>query len=170
MDFDIKIIFRRYTYIDMARPPSEVFIDDEVIRLTRDGVFLSNGEEITHERTLAAFHRFLARDEEGYYIQIGRDFKRIEVEDTAYFVRAIRFEGSGAQEKVILTLLGGQEEVLDPLTLRYRDERLSCVLKEGTERAVFLRGPHTELFLRTLDEGNGYFLTIGGKKYRLLTN
>ncbi len=151
----------------MTLPPSEIFIDNEVIRLTRDGVFLSNGEEITHERTVAAYHRFLGHDQEGYFIQIGRDFKRIEVEGCAYFVSGIQFEGKDTDEKVILTLLGGSQETLDPTTLHYENDRLTCRIKDGAKTAQFLRMPHTELILRTLEEGDGYILNLGGMKYPL---
>lgn len=151
----------------MSTQPSELFIDQEVIRLTSDGVFLSNGEEITHSRTIDAYHRHLGRDEEGYYISIGRDFKRIEVENTAYFVYGVHFLGKGTDERVQLKLLGGHEEILDPSTLLYENDRLSCLVKNGTERARFLRSPHTELLLHALEEGKGYSITLAGKNYRI---
>src|SRR4051812_28158490 len=103
-----------------------VFIDRETIRLTKDGVFLSDGVEITHERTVEGFHRFLGRDETGYFIRIGSDFKRIEVEDTAYFVTDIDWRGDAGSESVELTLSNGVREKLDPATLGYRPDRLTC--------------------------------------------
>ncbi len=156
----------------MTPETTSLFVDHEVIRLTREGIFLSNGEEITHERTVEAYHRFLGRDDESYFIQIGRDFKRIEVEDTAYFVRAVRFEGVGSDEHVTLSLLGGTEERLDPATLAYRDGRLSCEVRahlnqSRRERALFLRAAHTEFLLRVLEEGDHYILSLGGKKFTI---
>lgn len=148
----------------MAETP--LFTDLETIRLTRDGAFLSDGEEITHGRTVAAFHRFLGRDETGYFIRIGRDFKRIEVEDTARFVTAIEWRDE-SEESVSLTLSDGTSETLAPETLSYRPDRLTCRVKDGSEEAKFLRKPYLELLMRALAERDGYAIRIGGQTIRL---
>jgi hypothetical protein len=146
-----------------------VFQDLETIRLTKDGVFLSNGEEVTHERTVEAYHRFLDRDDEGYFIRIGRDFKRIEVEDTARFVHAIHWIGGDAEERVELQLADGSRETLAPETLAYRPDRLVCRVRDGREEAKFLRQPYLELFMRRLEDGTkgGWSLRIAGRTYTL---
>jgi Protein of unknown function (DUF1285). len=144
-----------------------LFIDRETIRLTANGIFLSDGEEITHARTVEAFHHFLDRDETGYFIRIGRDFKRIEVEDTARFVSEIAWIGAPGTENVELTLLDGSRERLDPETLTYRTDRLTCRVLGGKEEAKFLRKPYLELLMRALAEGDGYALSIGGRTIRL---
>lgn len=150
----------------MSTQPSQIFIDNEVIRLTSDGVFLSNGEEITHARTVDAYHRHLGRDEEGYYISIGRDFKRIEIEDAALFVRAINWV---SETKIELKLLDGTTEILKPETLRLREKRLTCLVKDGKEEAKFLRAPYLEFFLKAhvQEETGKYHAIIAGKKYEL---
>jgi hypothetical protein len=144
-----------------------LFIDRETIRLTKDGVFLSDGEEISHARTVGAFHRHLGRDDEGWFIRIGRDFKRIEVEDTARFVSGIEWSGAEGNASVELTLLDGTRERLDPETLTYRTDRLTCRVRGGKEEAKFLRKPYLELLMRALAEGDGYALSIGGRTIRL---
>jgi len=149
---------------------SAIFTDRETLRLTKDGVFLSDGEEITHARTVAAFHHFLGRDETGYFIRIGRDFKRIEVEDTAYFVIGVQWGSDAVGEPVELLLNDGSREKLDPDTLRFQTERLTCRVKNGREEAKFLRKPYTEILLHSLAEENGYVLHIGGKTIHLGTN
>src|SRR4051794_32128958 len=73
-------------------PNAPFFVDREVIVLTRNGVWLADGTEITHEPTAKLFARSLKKDERGYYLHIGRETKTIEVEDTAYFVT--RIDGS----------------------------------------------------------------------------
>ena len=147
----------------------QLFTDLETILLTKEGIFLTDGEEITHARTADAFHRFLGRDAEGYYIAIGKDFKRINVEDSAKFIRQVRFTGSGGGEKVELDLLDGTSEILDPTTLTYSGERLTCKVKgfaDGTlETAKFLRAAHTEFFMRALEEVDGYRISIGEKSF-----
>src|SRR5437016_14636421 len=65
------------------------FVDHEVIILSKNGVWLADGIEITHEGTRRLFAKNLKRDEKGYFIQVGRETKRIEVEDTPYFVQRI---------------------------------------------------------------------------------
>lgn len=144
-----------------------LFVDRETIRLTANGTFLSDGEEITHARTVEAFHRFLDRDDEGYFIRIGRDFKRIEVEDTARFVSDIAWSGLEGNAVVELTLLDGTRERLDPETLAYRPERLTCRVRGGKEEAKFLRKPYLELLMNALADRDGYSIAIGGRTIRL---
>ena len=147
-----------------------VFIDRETILLTKDGVFLSDGEEIAHARTVEAFHRFLGRDADGYFIRIGRDFKRIEVEDTAAFVTDIVWAGADGAETVELRLNDGTRQPLDPATLAYRPERLTCRVRTADgreEEAKFLRKPYTEFLLRALDDQSGYCVRLGEKMIRL---
>lgn len=147
-----------------------VFIDRETIRLTKDGIFLSDGEPIEHARTLEAFHRFLGRDAEGCFIRIGRDFKRIEVEDTAAFVTDLAWIGTDEDLGVELALRDGTRQRLDPETLAYRPERLTCRVRlaDGREEeAKFLRKPYLEFFLRTLDDDRGFAIRLGGKTIRL---
>ncbi len=144
-----------------------LFIDRETIRLTKNGVFLSDGEEITHARTVEGFHRFLGRDEAGYFIRIGSDFKRIEVEDTARFVIDIDWRGTAGEEVVELTLASGERERLDPTSLAYLPDRLTCRVKGGTEEAKFLRKPYLELLMHALAERDGYAIKIAGRTIRL---
>lgn len=150
----------------MALPPPGLFIDRETILLSAEGKFLSDGEEITHERTVAAFHKHLGHDEEGYFIEIGRDFKRIEVEDTARFVQAIHWS---SESQIELELLDGTTERLRPETLRLRDERLTCLVKDEKEEAKFLRAPYLEFFLKAhlQEEAGKFHVVIAEKKYEL---
>lgn len=143
-----------------------IFTDRETIRLTKDGIFLSDGVEIAHDRTVSAFNRFLGRDAEGYFIRIGKDFKRIEVEDTAYFVTGIEWNESPEVE-VELRLNDGTTEILDPDSLAYRPERLTCRVKGGREEAKFLRQPYIELLMNSLSDREGYAIHIGGRTIRL---
>ncbi|MBS1961992.1 MAG: hypothetical protein JST04_07240 [Bdellovibrionales bacterium] len=142
-----------------------IFVDRETIRLTKEGVFLSDGDEITHGKTVAAFHRFLDRDGEGYFIRIGGDFKRIEVEDTARFVTGIAWKSE--TEPVELTLASGERENLDPSTIAFRPGRLTCRVGAKREEAKFLRQAYLELLMHALADENGYTLRLGGKTIAL---
>lgn len=135
----------------------------EEITLTRNGEWLSNGEEITHEATCRMFARHLKRDEQGYFIQVQYETKRITVEDTPYFVVALRGDdGSG----YTLILNDGTSEPLIPENLRYQPERLTYFLARD-EEAKFLRAPYFEL-LGNIKERDGRFaVQIGNVDFYL---
>jgi hypothetical protein len=158
----------------MSEPPTVPYIDHEVIRLTASGVWLADDEEITHERTVSAFQRYLfpTEDGKGWEIRIGRERKRIEVEDTAFFVRKI--EGTPETGfRVFLT--DGTEQELDPNTLRYRPGRLTCEvlvdrLKKGSAgraEARFLRAPYIDILSFIDPENEDYILRIGKVEIKL---
>lgn len=119
-----------------------IFIEDETIRITKDGRWLSGGphgqHEITHDEMLRAFKRSVRRDAEGYFIQIGRETKRIEVEDTAFFVELAWKEGSGRDAAIRVRVSDGEERTLDPRSLRLQGTRLTMPIREGGEEARFL--------------------------------
>jgi len=140
-----------------------MFQDLETIRINKHGVWLSNGEEITHRETLRAFKRHLGRDEKGYFIQIGVDFKRIEVEDAAYFVEQI-FKSEG---QIQMRLSDETTEILDLKTLSYEPSRLVCKIKSGKEIARFLPHPYHELLLFCEPEGQRHLLQLGNEKITL---
>jgi hypothetical protein len=153
----------KYSKFEPQTPPPG-FQDTEVIRLTQNGVWLSNGEPITHEPTIQAFFKSLKRDETSYFLQIAREMKRIEVEDTAYFVE--RIEGS-PEQGYVLQISDGTCEKLDPLTLRYQTGRLTCAIHDGDEIAKFLSGPYLELLQNAEEINSRYFLVIEGKQVEL---
>ncbi len=137
----------------------------EDLILTRNGTWLSNGEEITHEKTLLAFSRNLYRCKEGFEIRIGTERKTVHVEDTLYFVRSI--DGDPAIGYT-LTLNDGRKAELSPETLRYRPGRLTCQVphpNEGThEDAKFLSQAYYQILSHLEPEEGGFRLTIEGKK------
>jgi hypothetical protein len=139
------------------------FTDDEVIVLKANGQWIADGYEITHEPTRKLFARSLFKDEQGYYLHIGREVKRIAVEDTAYFVH--RVEGDPTRG-IRVVLNDDAEEPLDPATLSYRPGRLVCrVTRRGdSEEARFLHAPYFDLLQHLEEDGSEYFLRIAGKK------
>lgn len=136
---------------------------EEVIVLSKNGDWLSDGEEITHEPTLKLFSRSIKRDAQGYFLSVGRETKRIQVEDTPYFVH--RIDGSSS-DGYFLWVSGEIREKLDPQTLSYRPGRLCCRLQNG-EEAKFLQAPYMELLKELQESGYSYFLTIEGRRIQL---
>ena len=143
-------------------PNAAFFVDNEVIVLTRQGVWVADGTEISHEPTRKLFARSLKRDEEGYYLHIGCETKRIEVEDTAYFVH--RIDGDPGQG-VELWINDETRERLKPGTLAYRPGRLTARIRNGEEEAKFLHSPYFDLLKHLEEDARGYYLTFrdGGR-------
>ncbi len=139
------------------------FVDTEVILLNCDGVWLSDGIEISHEPTRQLFAKSLQRTPEGWLLKVGRESKRIEVEDTAYFVAGIDGDPSGGYQ---LRLSDETHEPLAPSSLSYRPGRLVARLKRG-EEAKFLRTPYFELLKHLEEDSKNYFLRVQGVRVPL---
>ncbi|NDG84076.1 MAG: hypothetical protein EBX52_03440 [Proteobacteria bacterium] len=139
----------------------------EDLILTRNGVWLSNGEEITHEKTMLAFSRNLYRCKDGFEIRIGSERKTVHVEDTLYFVTGI--EGDPAIGYT-LRLNDGRLVNLEPETLRYGPGRLTCSVShpnEGThEEARFLSPAYYGILNHLESDPDGFRITIEGKTIR----
>jgi hypothetical protein len=148
----------------MSEGNAPFFIDREILVLTREGVWLADGTEITHEPTRRLFARSLVRDAEGYQLKIGRESKRVTVEDTAYFVLRIDGDPHAGYE---LLLSDETRERLDPKTLFYRPARLTARVKGGSEEAKFLHAPYFDLLRELEEDGDSFFLTISGARVRL---
>jgi len=88
------------------------------IRVDREGRFIHEGAEVTHQGLKAALFRWLDRlpSPDGRYILRldARRFAYLDVDDTPLVVRAARIDPAGA---VHLALSDGAEEPLDPTTL-----------------------------------------------------
>ncbi len=128
--------------------------------LTKNGQWLSNGEPITHAGTLALFFRILSRDETGYFLEIGREHQRVEVEDTPQFV--VRILGD-LNQTPHLEFTDGIKEALDPTRLTYSHslQRLTAERTSDQMRARFLHAPYHELLQCAFNEGEQYILKIG---------
>jgi hypothetical protein len=141
------------------------FVDNEVIVLTRNGLWMADGDEISHEPTRRLFAKSLLKDDQGYFLSIGRETKRIVVEDTAYFVHGI---SGDPNEGYDLRLSDGSVQRLVPGSLHYRPGRLSCFIKparyEDEEEAKFLSVAYFEILRHLEEDHENYFLTIERQK------
>jgi hypothetical protein len=88
------------------------------IRVDRQGRFIHEGAEVTHEGLRRALYRWLDRlpPPEGRYVLRldARRFAYLDVDDTPLVARAARIDPGGA---IWLSLSDGAEESLDPTTL-----------------------------------------------------
>jgi hypothetical protein len=149
--------------------PTSPSSETEIISLTKNGTWLADGREISHELTRKLFARSIQRDSDGYFIRVGFETRRIQVEDTPYFVHRIEIERDPAQriERVIIELNDESRERLDPRTLNFRQGRLTCRVKSKAEEARFLHASYFELLQDLQEDSLGYFLLIGGDKITL---
>lgn len=177
--------------MDQLPKGSEEFRDDEIIKLTREGIWLADQHEITHEATRKLFSRSLYRgsdpklkqvvaaltqklgpafyipaiDPQAFYLVIGSEFKKVEVEDTPYFVH--RIDGQ-PQTGVTLWVSDGTQEVLDPKTLNYGGAypgRLICTLKNGL-LARIIRPAYADLLLTLKEDSMGHYLEFNYMNYK----
>jgi len=136
----------------------------EDLILTRNGIWLSNGEEITHHRTLLAFSKNLFRCKEGFEIRLGNEKKNVHVEDTLYFV--VRLDGDPSLGYSI-ELNDGRLLELNPKSLQYHRGRLTCKVphpNDGTqEEAKFLTQAYYELLHHLEKTKDGFSITIEGE-------
>lgn len=142
-----------------------MYASTEILTLTREGEWLSNGEPFGHEPTRSLFSKSLKRRSDGsWWLEIGRESKQVRVEDTAYFV--LRIEGDRRSGYETL-LSDGSREPLRPETLLLTPGRLTCLTAAGHE-ARFLRAPYTDLLMQALEEKNGtHEMEIEGRRYEL---
>ena len=139
-------------------------IHEEII-LTKNGVWLSNGEEITHQGTVQAFSRNLFRNKDSFEIRLGNERKTIFVEETIYFVT--RLSGSSDQGYTA-HLNDGREVPVDVSTLRYEPGQLTCRVHHPNdntwEPAKFLSAAYYEILSNAETDEDGIYLIIQGKK------
>jgi hypothetical protein len=151
--------------------PSYVYFGiQEILTLSKEGLWLSNGEEVTHDASIRAFFRGLTQDPQGrWVVRIGREEKEVTVEDTPSFVQ--RLSGSpdlGYRIHLLFSENSGGEE-LQVESLRYRQGRLTCRTAQGWE-ARFLRAPYHEILAGLQKDDQGYFLKIKGARIDLKTD
>ncbi len=81
------------------------------LRLSKDGDWYHEGKIFERKALSDLFHRSIIWDENDkeYFIRIGRERARFEIEDVPYFISTITLTSP-----MQIKLLGGHEEALDP--------------------------------------------------------
>jgi uncharacterized protein len=138
------------------------------IRIDREGRFVHEGAEVTHEGLRRALFRWLDAEPDGRVVLRldARRFAYVDVDDTPLVARAARLEG----DAVRLALSDGSEEALDPTTLtvdgagvlraRVRRGRLEARL--GTSAVAALADLLSE------ERPGRPALTLGGRSYPIV--
>lgn len=124
---------------------------------------------------IALFYRHFVRDESGlYFIEIGPQRYRVDVEDTAYVVWAAHWicRGNQSEECVCLVLSDDSIEPLDPGTLRIgRNNVPYCRVKNGCFDARFSRSGYYQLAEHVQYDPlrDAYYICLSGRLHSIAT-
>jgi hypothetical protein len=141
------------------------------IRLDREGRFIHEGAEVTHEGLKRALFRWLDRlpAPDGRYV-LRLDERRFayleDVADTPLVARAARIDPAGA---VHLALSDGSEEPLDPETLTVDDAGVLRAWVRGGRLEARLASSAAAVVADLVSEADGRpQLRLGGRSYAIL--
>jgi hypothetical protein len=136
------------------------------LRITRDGEWLHDDEEITHPGIVANLRDNLRVDEHGHYLEIGPVRVPVEVADAPFVI--VRVEPEGGQ--LVLTLNDLSREPLAVTTLRFGEGGVPyCRVKGGRFEARLSRAATYQLLERAeYDEAGGAAtLVLGAVRHPL---
>jgi len=139
------------------------------IRIDREGIWHYRGAEMHRKDIVQELARFLQKTENGYSLEIpGIDYADIDVEDTPFVVASVDRQTTGEEERIIILLSDGSEEVLNLHTLAISQENaLYCTIREGKFPCRFLRKSYYQLtqYLEYDEGADQYFLRLNGTRY-----
>ena len=140
------------------------------IRVDREGRFMHEGAEVTHEGLKRALFRWLDRlpPPDGRYV-LRLDEKRFahleDVEDTPLVARAARIDPEG---QVYLALSDGNEEALDPATLTVDDAGVLRAWVRGGRLEARLANSAAAVLADAITEDRGRpRLRLGGRSHAI---
>src|SRR5262245_3994081 len=131
-------------------------IQNSRIRFGRDGEWYADDERITNPRIANLFARNVRRGTDGrYIIRLGDEQANIEVDDTPFVVVGVMPDDD---QQFLIELNDHSTEALDAATLEVgRDDVLYCRVKNGSERARFLRPAYYQLARYITEAAPGRF-------------
>jgi len=130
------------------------------VRLTADGRWLYDGQEITHRRTVQAMHRGVERWTEGgrwdWIVRIGGQAYPVVIDDTPWLARSAKVVGG----QLVLRLNTGEEVAVpaDDGSIWVADDVVRSRLSDGREVRL-LRTAQGDLADHLVD-GNGDSVTL----------
>jgi len=140
------------------------------IRIDREGRFVHEGAEVTHEGLKRALFRWLDRlpPPDGRYV-LRLDERRFayleDVADTPLVARGARVEGAGV---VVLALSDGSEEPLDPTTLTVDDAGVLRAWARGGRLEARLASSAAAALAEIISEDDGRpLLRLAGRSYAI---
>jgi hypothetical protein len=131
------------------------------LRLSKDGDWYHDGKIFERKALSDLFHRSIVWDENDkeYFIRIGRERARFEIEDVPYFVSAITLTAP-----MQIKLLGGHEETLNPKKFSVGIESQIYYELLSGHRARLTRAAHQLLLQHAVSDSeiiiNGTSITL----------
>jgi len=131
-----------------------------------DGRWYADEDPVLHERLARLFSRYVRRKPSGgYEIWIDERYHAdVDIEDTPYVVTVVDTDPAG---RFTVELNDGTVELLNPDSLQVgAKDVLYCRVKNGSERARFLRAAYYQLANFIEEIGPGRFqLRCGGSRH-----
>jgi len=146
------------------------------IRIDKEGVWYYKGKEIFRHEIVRYFYQNLKVDEKGrYMIELENDHCYLEVEDTAFIVKAVYRCMAGAEndESLYLLLSDQSFEKLDCATLLVgKDNVLYCSVKKGAFLTRFSRAAYYQIadFIEYDEINDNYFISVKDKRFNISTD
>ncbi len=135
-----------------------------LIQVNAQGQMHHQGAPLIHPGILELIYQSVHLEDGVYLLRIGQQSCQLEVEDTFFVVRLAHPE----DDQVQLTLNDGSREPLDPASLWIGpQEVLYCRVKGGAFPARFLRQAYYQLAELIEEQGQGFALALGGRRYPL---
>jgi uncharacterized protein len=140
------------------------------IRIDRNGVWYYRGAEMFRKEIVFFFYGHLQRDEAGrYLIELDNDRCYIDVEDTAFVVKAVYRTATNGEHRDAIDLLlsDGTIESLNMATLRIgKDEIPYCTVKDLRFEARFSTAAYYQLaeFIEYDDERDAFYIDLQGRR------
>ncbi|MEW5912514.1 MAG: hypothetical protein AB1814_08160 [Thermodesulfobacteriota bacterium] len=138
-------------------PPCQIQVDAE-------GQMSHNGAPMVHPTIIKLIYQSVHLEDGRYVLRVDNQVCELEVADTFFVVARVEFTRDGAR----LTLNDGSSEDLDPASLRLGDnELIYCRVKGGAFPARFGRAAYYQLAQQIVEDGGGFALKMGEKKWGL---
>lgn len=146
------------------------------IKIDKEGIWYYRGAHMFRKEILYVFFESLKIDESGrYFIEMGDECCSLDVEDTAFVVRAVyrKRRGNDSEDRIDILLTDDSLEELDLGTLYVGKENvLYCAVKNGRFPARFSRNSYYQLaeFIEQEEKGNSFFINLNNEKYIINNN
>ena len=151
--------------------PIEEGIAPCLIHIDKEGRWFHKGVEMVRREFVRSFYEQMVLDDRGRTIIFwGGKRCYVDVADTAFVVRRVSHvnEKGGKPAGFVLNLSDDTEEELTPGTLYMGEENvLYCRVKDGMFPARFNRAAYYQLAAHIEEEGEGFVLPMGGRKFKI---
>lgn len=128
------------------------------LKIDKDGIIYHNDIPFNHEGTIKIFKKNIVKENNQYFVKIGKSKAPIEVEDVILWVQDIDIQENESKLKLYLS---NDENIIliNDTNLFFENE---CLYYKNNEiKAKFLRTPYNQLMNYLFESNNDYFFKIG---------